>query len=246
MNNPSFKSTRGGALVTVMMLSMALTMVIASTLTYSLTERRLNHRASMRLEARNAAEAISEYGLSQIRQKMDTRSDFTPTRFTTGADANSINALPNTFWTGSNVVTSGANAPELIIGLIAPITSNPTSGLYYFDPADPSNEFDPLKGRYAFRFDLRVISRATVAPASTAAGGPQSVYMSQTLSARASPLFSHAIFYNMDLEIWPGPAMNILGGVHTNGNLWAKKAEQQQHRTEFYRTGNRGRRWPSS
>lgn len=223
MRPTSKQSARGSALVTVMMLSMSLLIIVASTLSYSLSERRLNHREAMRLEARNAAEAISEYGLSQIRKKMDDRSDFTPTRFTTGADANSITMPANSFWGASNVATTGANSPELIIGLIASIASSSTTQLYYFDPNDPSNEFDPLKGRYAFRFDLKVISKATVAPPNTVAGGPQTAYMSQTLSARASPLFSHAMFYNMDLEIWPGPAMNILGGVHTNGNLWVKK-----------------------
>ncbi len=213
-------SRRGSALVTVLMLTMALTIVIASTIGYSLTERRLNHRSAMRLEARNAAEAISEYGMSQIRELMNKRRDYTSTRFTTGADADSVAALPTSFWGASQVVTTGANAPELIIGLQ---TKVPAEGLFFYDPNDPANEFDPLKGRYAFRFDLRVISKATVSPTGTAAGGPQTAYMSQTLSARAAPLFSHAIFYNMDLEIWPGPAMNILGGVHTNGNFYVKK-----------------------
>jgi hypothetical protein len=213
-------SRRGSALVTVLMLTMALTIVIASTIGYSLTERRLNHRSAMRLEARNAAEAISEYGMSQIRELMNKRRDYSSTRFTSGADADSVAALPTSFWGASQVVTTGANAPELIIGLQ---TKVPAEGLFFYDPNDPANEFDPLKGRYAFRFDLRVISKATVSPTGTAAGGPQTAYMSQTLSARAAPLFSHAIFYNMDLEIWPGPAMNILGGVHTNGNFYVKK-----------------------
>lgn len=82
----------------VMMLSMGLIIIIASTLTYSLTERRLNHRETMRLEARNAAEAVSEYGLSQVRKKMDDRSDFSSTRFTTGTDANSVTMPASTFW----------------------------------------------------------------------------------------------------------------------------------------------------
>ena len=73
---------RGSALVTVLVLSLALCITIASLLRYSLSERRMNYRAAMRLEARNAAEAISEFGLSQVRQLMDSRSDFSPTRFT--------------------------------------------------------------------------------------------------------------------------------------------------------------------
>ena len=214
------RGQRGSALVTVMMLGLALILIVTSILGYSLNERRLNYREAMRLEARNAAEAMSEYGLAQVRQLMETRSDFTPTRFTSNEGA--ILQPSSTFWSGSNVASSGTNAPELIIGVISPVTANATTSLYYFDPADPNNEFEPLKGRYAFRFDIKVISKATVNPVTGGAGGPQTCYMTQTLSARASPLFSHAIFYNMDLEFMPGATMNIVGPVHTNGRLFAR------------------------
>lgn len=213
---------RGSALAVVLILCMGLMMVVGSVLTYSLSERRLNYREAMRIEARNAAEAISEYGLAQVRAKMQKRSDFSPTRFTTGQDSNSIQMPTTTFWGGSNVSTSTGTAPELTIGLVTPVMQG-TNALYYFDPNDPANDHDVLKGRYAFRFDIKIISKATVNPPSRAAGAAHTVYMTQTLSARASPLFSHAIFYNMDLELWPGPAMTILGGVHTNGNLYVKK-----------------------
>lgn len=211
---------RGSALVTVMMLSFALILIVTSILGYSMNERRLNYREAMRLEARNAAEAISEYGLAQVRQLMETRSDFTSTRFT--ANEGQISKPAATFWAGSNVVASGANAPELIIGLIAPVSNNATTSLYYFDPNDPNNEFEPLKGRYAFRFDIKVISKVTVNPPTGGVGAAQVGYMTQTLSARASPLFSHAIFYNMDLEFMPGGLMNIVGPVHTNGRLYVR------------------------
>jgi len=45
---------------------MALMMIIASILGYSLSERRLNYREAMRLEARNAREAMAEYGMAQV------------------------------------------------------------------------------------------------------------------------------------------------------------------------------------
>ncbi|MBS0632460.1 MAG: hypothetical protein JSS11_11130 [Verrucomicrobia bacterium] len=212
---------RGSALVTVLMVSLGLVMIIASVIGYSLTERRLNYREGMRLEARNAAEAISDYGLAQVRQLMETRSDFSPTRFT--SNEGQIVKPSSDFWTGSKVVTSGADAPELLIGLVAPVvSSNVSSTLYYFDPADPNNEYEPLRGRYAFRFDLKIIAKATVTAGNGLGGGPQTCYLTQTLSARASPLFSHAVFYNMDLEVLPGAVMNLVGPVHTNGDLYVR------------------------
>ncbi len=214
------RTDRGSALVTVLMLSMGLIIIVTSILGYSLNERRLNYREAMRLEARNAAEAVSEYGLAQVRQLMETRSDFTPTRFT--SNEGQIAQPDPSFWGGSQVSTTSGTAPELVIGLINTVSNNATTSLYYFDPADPNNEFEPLKGRYAFRFDIKVISKAQVNPPTGGAGGPQVCYMTQTLSARASPLFSHAIFYNMDLEFMPGATMNIVGPVHTNGRLYVR------------------------
>jgi hypothetical protein len=51
-------------------------------------------------------------------------------------------------------------------------------------------------------------------------GGAITAYVSERISVRGAPLFAHAIFYNMDLEIFPGPNMTISGPVHTNGNLY--------------------------
>lgn len=211
---------RGSALVTVILLSFGLLIITASVLGFSLSERRLNYREAMRLEARNAAEAVSEYGMSQVRQFMDSRSDFSSTTFTT--NEGQFSNVPSTFWGGGLTQSTGTTQPELVIGLINQVSSS-NSSLYYYDPTDSNNISDPLAGCYALRFDIKIISKATVKPPTGGVGGVQTAYMTQTLSARACPLFSHAIFYNMDLELWPGPAMNILGGVHTNGNLWIKK-----------------------
>jgi hypothetical protein len=206
---------RGSALVGVIIFVSLILLIVASVMGYSITERRLNLREALRLEARNAAEAVSEYGVSQVRQLMENRSDFSSTRFTTGTDHHAIANTPSSFFDGGKVAPGST---ELVVGLVA--DKNPSGALYYFDPADPNNEFEPLKGRYAARFDVRILSKATATPSW---GNPHTVYMTQTLSVRAAPLFSHAIFYNMDLEVFPGPTMTISGGVHTNGRLFIKK-----------------------
>ena len=39
------------------------------------------------------------------------------------------------------------------------------------------------------------------------------------------PLFQFAVFYNMDMEVWPGANMTIAGPVHTNGELAVRSAQ---------------------
>ena len=209
--NSTFHRTpsRGSALLSVVVFTTLSLLLVASLISWSVTERRLNYRNALRLESRNAAEALAEYGFSQIRQKLETRS--TVNLNPNGSDAL---ALPSSsFWSGSNVVTS---SNELIGGTLVQV---PSTGDYYYSPSDPNNESDPLKGKYVYRRDVRVIAKATINPTGIF-GGPITSYVSEHISVRGAPLFAHAIFYNMDLEIFPGPTMTISGPVHTNGNLY--------------------------
>ena len=52
--------------------------------------------------------------------------------------------------------------------------------------------------------------------------GPDGTRATVTMDARAQaiPIFQFAIFYDDDLEILPGPRMDVRGRVHTNGELW--------------------------
>ena len=42
----------------------------------------------------------------------------------------------------------------------------------------------------------------------------------QTIQPSTIPLFQFAIFYNVDLEIEPGPNMTVTGRVHSNANIY--------------------------
>ncbi|HOP06058.1 MAG TPA: PilX N-terminal domain-containing pilus assembly protein [candidate division Zixibacteria bacterium] len=49
---------------------------------------------------------------------------------------------------------------------------------------------------------------------------PGRVVLSQYFESALIPLFQFAVFYGNDLEIAPGPAMSLIGRVHSNGNLY--------------------------
>jgi len=42
----------------------------------------------------------------------------------------------------------------------------------------------------------------------------------RVINSLATPIFQFAVFYNDDLEVLPGPGMNISGRVHTNGDMY--------------------------
>ncbi len=230
--------SRGSALIAVIFISAAALLFAGSILRLSLTERKLTIRNALVLESRNAAEALAEYGFAQIRQKFETRTvfDLDPK----GADAIAIPSA--SFWTNSNVNT-GSGTFELLGGTVE-VVNSPGSSYYYVDPRNPNNDNDPLKGKWVWRRDVSVLARASV---SHGTGGDVVSHAGQTISVRGAPLFAHAIFYNMDLEISPGPEMNIRGPVHTNGNLYLVKQGGDNTNLNFYgqvtASGNFFRAW---
>ena len=63
----ALSSRRGNAIVVVFVIGTSVAIVVGSLLSHAATERRINLRHELRLEAKNAAEAIAEYGFAQLR-----------------------------------------------------------------------------------------------------------------------------------------------------------------------------------
>jgi hypothetical protein len=225
----SFSSAqRGSAFITVMIFCTILLLLVASVLKYSGFERRLNNRGKLLSEARNAGEAISEYGISQVKKVLESNRQFTDSTWSSsdeslfvpgGTYAGTIAMPPDTFWGGGHIVDSTGSTAEKPLMHVGKILDTSAGGLYYVDPTNPDNDNDPLKGKRVFRYDLDILSRATAVD--SFGSGNLTKYMQQTFSIRAVPLFANAVYYNMDLEVWTGSAMTITGSTHTNARLFA-------------------------
>lgn len=223
LSHPStpFSRRRGSALVTVIMFTIVMLILVESVLKFSLSERRLNSGTSNWLEARNAAEALAEYGFAQVRNQFSASTNPSANAaFFDPAGSNALALVPASFFSGSHVNSSAVSSTnssglEVMAGTVYKM---PTSGQFFIDPNNPDNANDPMKGEWVTRSDVVVIARATVVPA---IGSPVTAYVTEKVSVRGAPLFAHAIFYsNSDLEIFPGPQMDIYGPVHCNGNLF--------------------------
>jgi len=211
MYNVNTNLRRGAALVTVVVVTALLLLVVGSVLRLSVSERRANLSMAYWLEARHAAEAVAEYGLSQIRTQIATTGQAASYKPGTAGAL----ALPpaSSFATG-NVQYSSI---ELVGG---PSTQVPSVGSYLYSDSDPGNLMDPLKNTYALRTDFTVLAKVKVVPP----GGnlrPVTVYVEETLSVRGAQPSQYAIFYyNSDLEFFPGATMHVYGPVHSNANIY--------------------------
>lgn len=217
---------RGSALIISLIFIGVMSVIIGSALTWSVTERRLNQRHALRLEARNAAEAAAEYAFAQVRYRMDNQTSFTANALDPdGPDA--LADLPSSLLNSGHVDPSSV---EILGGVIETITNNGSTTHYWVDPTDPNNQFDPMKGKQIFRRDVQILAKASVSTVNVA---PITAYVGETLALREAPLFAHALFYNMDLELAPGADFTIIGPVHTNGDLWVVGQSNNGSTTDF-------------
>ena len=60
----------------------------------------------------------------------------------------------------------------------------------------------------------------------------------QTIQPSTIPLFQFAIFYNVDLEIDPGPNMTVTGRVHSNANIYEMPDANLTYQSDITASGN--------
>jgi len=239
-NNMRTHSEEGSVLILVLLIAMATGLVLTSLMRLAITERHFNDQSRLMIEAKEAAEAAVECGFAQLARRFDTEA---------GVGANALSpssgnplVLTDDFYTlfqsGSGRALSSVRLPaypydpsaawgsldtELIGGRVNFI------GTRMIDGSVPGNRDDPLKDKIVMIREVDVFAKATVENPAT--GFWYESYVSQTLQVRDAPLFAHAIFYNMDMEIAPGPNMDVKGSVHANGDMFI----QANSSLDFYK-----------
>jgi len=215
------RAKTGSALAAVLILCTAAAMIGASTMNVSTNDRKMNRLAALNTEARNASEAVVEYGLAELSQRFEGQNTFLTNEL---ARSKRPLTLPSSFYSvfsGSNLVlpanpyngtvAHGTYSTELIGGTV------PDAGWMFLDPRIPGNASDTLCSRNVLVRQIKIFGKATV---SDSAGNTVVSRCSATLQVRDAPLFSYAVFYNMDMEVAPGVSMKIVGPAHTNKNLY--------------------------
>lgn len=199
---------KGSALMTAIFFIAILFILATSMISYSLSEQRGNERNRLILRAKNMAENISIYAAEQLSVKL-YRMGSAPSgrKFPyTGTSRNRVYMPPDS--TLNTGFTSAATGMEMRTGIL---TASPYTVV--------TDSTDPNYNLYVSTAKIPIIAKAT---ANLPALGSVSAYVEQDMSLALTPLFQFGIFYNMDLELFPGQNMEIIGPVHTNGKLMAR------------------------
>lgn len=203
------KSRRGSVILISVIFTGMLAIIAGSLLGYTMSERRLNQRSALRYEAKNAAEAILEYGASELSVRFRSDLNFSTAALSTTPLSVFDARFGTLFANGSSHRWTNVDPGSIRLW----VSQTSEAGRRYIDPTNPANDFDPLRGQ---RVSVRAVRMLATATATTTTGLSAAAQATQLFEVREAALFNYAIFYNLPMEFHPSPNMTIVGPVHSN------------------------------
>ena len=201
-NAHALVNRQGHALLLVILFLAVSAIILAGALNWSRSNTFLNERNNQYFRSLAAAEAATEKVLTQLKADYDAEGE--------------PMVLAN-LGTYRTMIPSGTENPDW--NSYAFYDLNNTPGRISVEPSAVTEYRDltsQYKGLRGYATPIRIASRAREAPrVINVVGGIQ-----QDVDLASIPIFQFAIFYNIDLEIHPGPVMNVTGPVHCNANIY--------------------------
>jgi hypothetical protein len=198
----------GYALVIVMIFSMIGLMLLAAVLSRSSGNSSLTHRRNEYYDALEASEAATEKVMAELSSDFLNNGAATVSGKMAAYQSRVPVTAENARWSKYRFKDKNGDLDATDVSVIAAWASAPLI-----------SQYQGLSG-YAATYRI-----ASYVQNLNGTGNP-SAGVQQDLQLATVPVFQFAIFYNMDMEICPGPNMTVRGRVHSNGNLFAQPQAQ--------------------
>ncbi len=193
----------GSSLMTVLVLLGIISIVSASLLSLGVQEADFNGRRSADIQAKHVVESAIELAMARLEA--------------TFKESQTITAIsPNITLSAQEQAVLLNDSKYVTAVRIVSVTNQLLRQRIYVDEDDPDTLLDPHRGAFVNVSEWDVEAEVTL----NYRQDSRTIRAVQSFQVRESPFFTHAIFYNMDLEFHPGPRMVINGPVHTNGTVW--------------------------
>ncbi len=224
---------RGSVLLLSMGFLLLMTVTIASLLSWSGTETIMVSRRTAQVDSMYGAEAAIRRGMAQVRKlyfegyssnsyytgSMAAPSDAQIAALTSGAGPSTVSALNNFTYTNMSIAfTSGTSANRYTTNAIA--ANDETLSAY----AGLTSQ----RATIVCQTQSTALNRRFQIPSR----------VKQTFNIDYIPVFQYAVFYNMDMEVFNGPALTINGKVHANGTLYYAPAATLTIQSALTSSGN--------
>lgn len=198
------KGRRGYALLMVIFFGGLSLTLLSSALQWTSTTAKITDRNNKMMEAYAAAEAATEKVLSAVSSDYQLSGEGTVYNNLATYRNYYPTTTENSYWTNFTFSDAQAHYSKTYIDRIVAWQYQALESQY--------------QGLMGMASTYRVISNAKTA----SLGKPIQVGIKQDVQVASIPIFQFAIFYSMDMEINPGPNMNITGRVHSNAQMYTQ------------------------
>ncbi len=189
---------RGSALLLALIMGVVLASILAGMFAYISFSSKIERRSNMRIESTYAAEVAMEQAFQQLQTLLSQSTANLPDIAATTGATNLTKAPTSTF--------GAADGYTWKTYLTVPVENGVVTGA--------QSSFNPTQGVY--KFMTIVEFTRTVANMNN----PVHVQLQREWVYSLTPLFQYAIFYDGNMELFPGATFNVTGRVHTNGTLY--------------------------
>jgi hypothetical protein len=199
---PTPARQRGYSLVVVLVFAVVSFLVLGAALDWCMTNSKLTDRSNQYFSTTAAAEAATEKVLASLAR--DYSSDGEGMVWVNLSNYRNLvpTAAENPEWANFSFSDGAGNANRTYVERLSAAGSYARLASRY-------------RGLYGAASTYRIVSNARMTGAANAVGAG----VQQDIQLASIPVFQFAIFYNMDLEINPGPNMTVTGRVHGNANI---------------------------
>ncbi|HVU34330.1 MAG TPA: hypothetical protein VHE61_12915 [Opitutaceae bacterium] len=189
---------RGSALFLLLIMAVVMATIMAGIYSYIGSTAQLEKRSNIRLESTYAAEYAFEQAYGQLNTLISSNTQNAP-------DAAHTSAVTN-LSTAPTSVFGSADGYTWLANITVPVENG--------YPTDSFTSFNSQTGLYKYM---------TVVEFTRKVGNmtePVHMQFQREWDYSLTPLFQYAIFYNNDLELFPGAQFIVGGKVHSNGTIY--------------------------
>lgn len=193
-----FHSERGSSLFLLLILSVVMATVLGGIFAYIHTNAQAERRSDIRIESTYAAEYAFELAYQQLKTVIFQNTVNRPTVDNTSASTNLTTAPTSVFGSANGYTWKAFITVPVDNGV--PVASHAITASTTGD----------------FKYMTIVEFERTVGDGSA----PVHLQFQREWNYSITPLFQYAVFYNDDLELFPGATFNVTGRVHSNGMIY--------------------------
>jgi hypothetical protein len=194
----ALRGNRGSALFLLLILAVVLATVLGGIFSYISTTTKAEKRSNTRLESIYAA----EYAFETAYQQLGTLLAQNVVNLPDVSQASSVTNLT----TAPISVFTAANGYTWKAFITVPVENGV--------PVGAMSSFSPTQGVYKYMTIVEFDRKVPPMP------NPVHLQFQREWNYQLTPLFQYAIFYNKDMELFPGAAFNVGGRVHSNGRIF--------------------------